>query len=84
MEQQSRRHRVLSLQASGVIMPQRKYTSGVRWGYGFARYFIPESRSCYRDMVMVFEDVQGQQRKGVESARAIALRQPLNYPVWPS
>ena len=35
-------------------------------------------------MVMLFEDVQGQQREGVESARAIALRHPPDYPVWPS
>jgi hypothetical protein len=27
---------------------------------GFARYVILENRSCYRDMVMVFEDVQRQ------------------------
>jgi hypothetical protein len=33
---------------------------------------------------MGFEDVQGQQRKGVQSARAIALRHPPDYPVWPS
>jgi hypothetical protein len=43
-----------------------------------------ENRSCYRDMVMRFEDIQGQQRKGVESARAIALRHPPDYPVWPT
>ena len=48
------------------------------------RYFIPENRSCYRDIMMVFEDVRGQQRKDVESARAIVLRHPPNYPVWPS
>jgi hypothetical protein len=32
--------------------------------------------------MMVFEDVQGQQCKGVESARAIALRHAPDYPVW--
>lgn len=35
-------------------------------------------------MVMVFEDVQGQQRKGVESARAIALHHLPDYHVWQS